>query len=105
MPLVAHLRNDAGGAGGLSERAGLAEGVGEGLLHVDMFACPDRGHGGDGVGVIGGADGAGVDVLGLLVEHHPEILVARGLGMGVEGAAGALVVDIAKCDDIGAEFG
>ena len=69
-----------------------------------MLAGLDRGHRGDGVGVIGGADGTGVDVLGLLVEHHPEILVARGLGMGVEGAAGTLVVDIAQRDDIGAEF-
>ena len=105
VPLVAHLRDHARPARRLGDGAGLPEGVGEGLLDVDVLAGGDGGHGGDGVGVIGGADGAGVDVLRLLVEHLPEVLVARRLGVGVEGAAGPLVVDITQRDDIRAELG
>ena len=90
-------------AGGLGQLAAFVERVRQRLLAVDVLAGPDRRHRGDGVDVIGRADGHGVDLLGLLVEHHAEILVAARLGKGLKRAGGALVVDVAQGDDVGAD--
>ena len=105
MPLVAHLRDNPRLPGGFAQRAGLAEGVGERLLDIDMLAGGDGGHGGDGVGVVRGADGTAVEMLSLLVEHDAEVFVARRLGVGLEGRLGALVIDIAQADEVRAELG
>ena len=54
------------------------------------------------VGVVGDADGAGVDVLLHLIEHDPEVAIARDVGVlrlharGVRGAEG----DVAEGDDV-----
>ena len=81
------------------------ERVRERLLAVDVLARADRGHRGDGVDVVGRADGDGVDVLGLLVEQLAEVLVAPGLGKGLEEPAARVVVDVAEGDDVRAVLG
>jgi hypothetical protein len=103
VALVAHLRDDAGGAGGLGQGAGLVQRVRERLLRVDVLAGVDRRHRDDGVRVVGRADGYGVDVVGLLVEHLAEILVAAGVGVIGEGLLAAFLVDVAQGDDVALE--
>ena len=103
VPLVAHLRRDAGRLRGLGQLAAFVERVGERLLAVDVLARADRRHRGDGVDVVGRADRDGVDVLRLLVEHLAEILVPPRLREGLERAGGALVVHVAEGDDVRAD--
>ena len=79
VPLIAHLRGDAGRVRGLGQLAAFVQRVRERLLAIDVLAGANRGHRGHGVNVIGRADRDGVDVLRLLVEHLAKILVAPRL--------------------------
>ena len=47
----------------LAHQPSLERQVGEGLLAVDVLACPHGQHGGEGVGVIRGRDDDGVDAV------------------------------------------
>ncbi len=105
VPLIAHLSRDARLVGGLGQRAALVQRVRERLLAIHVLTRADRGHRGHGVNVVGRADGHGVDVVRLLVEHDAKILVAPRLGKGPIRAGGTLVVDVAQGDDVGAVAG
>lgn len=87
VSLVAHLGDDSEFLFGAHEDFGFLEGAGEGFFDVDVLA---EGHGLDGggeVGVVGGADGDGVDVAAHLIEHFAEVVEAFGVGVGLEGFA------------------
>ena len=71
--LIAHLRGDLLGPGEVAEEAGLGDRLGQRLLAEAVLAEFHRHGGSDGVRVVGGADGDGVDLLPHLVDHHPEI--------------------------------
>ena len=77
VALVAHLRDDLVLPRRLGQGAGLGDGAGHRLLHVDVLAELHRLHRDEGVHVIGRRDEDRVDVL-LLLEHHAEVLVFRG---------------------------
>ena len=98
--LVAHLRGDAMLAGEFAEAAGFPDGAGERLLAVDVLAHPHRLGGDHGVGVIGRADGHGVDAVAQLVEHLAvvgEFVV--GL-VGLRHAVEELGIDVAEGVDL-----
>src|SRR5262245_54740550 len=78
--------------------------MGQGLLTIDMFAGANRRHRSDGMNVIGGADGHGIDVFGFLVEQNAKVLVTPGGGGRIEGSRSPLVIDVAESDDVGPEF-
>ena len=109
VALVAHLGDDLGLLGGLGQEPGFLDGVGQGLLDIDVLAQLDGGHGDDGVVVVGGRHGDGVDAL-FLFQHPPEIpvlgrLVVHGLLVGLEPVGAEevgqhLVVDVAEGDDV-----
>ena len=72
VDLGAHLGGDLGLGGGLADDPGLADVVGQRLLAVDVLAELQGRQGGEGVGVLGGADDDGVEVVGV-VEDLAEV--------------------------------
>ena len=99
--LVAHLRGDLELCRRLAHGPGLEHGVGQRLLTVDVLAQLHRRHGGDGVGVIGRADGDGVDRFVHVVEHLAKVVVPFRLlellePLGVQ----PVVVDVTQRDDV-----
>jgi hypothetical protein len=50
--------------------------------------------------VIRRGDDQSVEVLPLLIEHLPEVLVNFGLGIEIEDRRGVLGVEVAECDDV-----
>ena len=109
VALVAHLGHDVGLLGRLGQEAGLLDRMGQRFLDVDVLAQLDGGHGDDGVVVIGGRHGHGVDAL-FLLQHAPEVAVlGRLLVHGLLGRlellvaqepGHGLVVDVAEGDDV-----
>jgi len=99
LSLVAHLCGDFGVARGFGDHTSFVDVVCEGFFAVDVFAELDRGHGDDGVLVVGCGDDDGVDVF-LFVEHLAVVAVALGVGVGVVDACGVGVVDVAEGDDV-----
>lgn len=102
-PVGAHLGDAIVAAGGIAEDAAFADGGGEGLFDVNILASLEGGEGGDGVPVIGGADGDDVDVLAF--DDTAEVF--RGGGAGVafgfeafEGVGDALVINVADGGDL-----
>jgi hypothetical protein len=66
--LVPHLGDHTRAGGGLAHQASLRRGLGEWLLTVDVLARANGQQRRKGVGVVGGRDGDGVDLLADLVE-------------------------------------
>ena len=56
------------------------------------------------MGVIGGADDHGVDLLVHLVEHHAKVFELRGLGILGELLGGVVFVHVAQSDDVVAQL-
>jgi len=75
-----------------------------GFLDIDVLARANRGHRGNGVGMVRSANGNRIDVLGLLVEHFAEVFVALRVRMRVERSRAPLIVNIAERDVIPAEL-
>ena len=90
MALVAHLRGHLRLAGGLGDLAGLVHRVRQGLLAVDVLARLDGHHGRDGMDMVRRRHHDGVDVLVLLLEHHPKVVVLRGVRELLERPGGLL---------------
>lgn len=84
MALVPHLGDDPKFFFGPHQDFRFLEGAGEGLLDVDVLAERHRLNGGGEVGVVGGADRDGIDVLTHLIEHLAEIMEALGIGVAFE---------------------
>ena len=98
MNLVAHLGADSGSPGGFTQGAGLADGVRERLLEVDVLAQLEGPQGGQGVHVVGGGDHDGVEAVAEPGEHLPVVGEVGGAGAGGVGRAEALAVDVAEGD-------
>ena len=105
VALVAQLRHDLVLLGRLHQGADLADGVGQGLLAVDVLAPLDGRHRRHGVGVVGRADDHRVDLLVHLVEHLAEVLVHLGVRELRNRRALAMLrpqIDVAEGHDVGA---
>ena len=87
-------------AGELGQHARLEDGMRQRLLAVDMFAKADGHRRGRGVGVVGSGDGHGVDALGLLFQHLPEVGILGRLRVAVEHVRRTAGIDVAKCHDV-----
>ncbi len=98
VALVAELGGHAVLAGGEGKGADFVDRVGQGLFAVDVLASPHGGHGDDGVGVVWGGDGDGVDFGVHLVEHFAVILVLFGFGMLTKGLGAPVGVHVAEGD-------
>lgn len=102
VALVAHLGDDAGTVGEVDEALSLAEGVSERFFDVDVLAEGHGEHGDAEVGVVGGSDEDGVDVVRHGVEELAE--VGEGFGLGKEGlgfgGVGSEQVDVAEGHDL-----
>jgi hypothetical protein len=77
--LVAHLGRDLIFDRGLLQEARFPDGAGERLFDVDVLAALHAGEGDGGVHEIGHADGDGVDILALFLQHHAEVFVLGSL--------------------------
>jgi hypothetical protein len=95
ITLVAHLRGHLVLRRCFSQLAALPHGMRQRLLDVDVFAPLHGPDGGRGVHKIGDGDDDRVDVVVFLVEHDPEILVARSRLELLIDSRGAIVVDVA----------
>jgi hypothetical protein len=73
------LRHDLVVLGGLHQGADLADGMGQGLLAIDVLAPLDGRHGRHGVRMVGRADDHRVDLVRHLVEHLAEVLIDLGV--------------------------
>ena len=98
--LVAHLRGYLVLGGQLGEQAGFVDGAGERLLHVDVLAGLDGGSGDDRVRVVGRGDHHGISLVQHLVEHHPPVLVALGVGIALEDVGSIFPIHVAQADDL-----
>ena len=98
VPLVAHLRGDACLARNLGQQTSLGDGIGQGFLHVDMFAYSHRVDRGHGVKMVRGGYIYRVDVF--LVEHFAKIDVFLRIGEFGEGPRGAFPLRVAQRDDV-----
>jgi len=77
--LIAHLGRDFVFGGGFQQEPGLPRSSGERLLDVNMFAALLTGQANLCVHQVGNGDGAGVDVLPFLIQHHSEVAIDRRL--------------------------
>ncbi len=82
MAHVAHLSDDAGSGGDVTQDTGFLNRPGEGLLDVGVLAQLHGGLADDGVGVVRGGDDDGVDVLALF-EQFAVVGVAFGALVGL----------------------
>ncbi len=98
--LVSHLGDDPRFAGDEAHGPGFLDRAGEGFFAIDVFSLSHAGDGRDCVGVVGGGDQNGVDILAGGIEHAPEVLEHLGLGEGFEGVGSVGVVDVAEGDDV-----
>ena len=73
VTLITHLRDHAVQAGQTQELAGLAHGLRERLLHVNVFTQHDRHVGRQEMHVVRRRDADGIDLVIHLDEHLPEI--------------------------------
>ncbi len=102
MALVAHLRADPVEAGQAEKLTRLADGLGEGLLDVDVLAEHHRHVGGQEVHVVRGGHAHRVDLVVHLEQHLPEVGVEFRLREGLAELlhVGAGGVDVAERDDL-----
>ena len=103
--LIAHLSGDFLLFGYLGHEASLVDGLRKRFLHVHMFAQFHRLHTGNGVHVIRGGDGDGVDGFLHLVKHLTEILKRCGAGVFLAATAQGVGVDITERDDVSTAAG
>ena len=103
--LVAHLRGHFLLLGHLGHETCLVDGLCEWLLNVNVFAELHRLHTGNGVHVVRGRDGDGVDGFLHLIEHLAEILKRRGAGVFLPSVTQGVGIDITERDDIGTATG
>ena len=102
--LVAHLGGDLMLLGGLSQLAGLEDGLGEGLLHEGVLALLDGLHGRGGVVVIGRRNRHRVDVFA--IEHLAVVGVFLSLlGGPAAGLVEPVLVGITDRHDVFAAAG
>ena len=99
VPLIAHLRHDALGAGHVGERARLGNRPRQRLLAVDVLSAPHRLHRDDRVRVIRCRDNDRVEV-GLPIEHPAIVGVARGRRILPEHRGGVARIDVTQRDDV-----
>src|ERR1035441_1984224 len=105
MDLSAHLSDDAGLGGGLGNRAGLPNIMGEGLFAIDVLAEVDGGQDGKSVRVLSAGHDHGVNVIAGVVKLA-EVHELPGLGILHGGCVETILVDVAKSDDVlAADFG
>jgi len=100
VALVTHLGDDLGFSGGGFEDARLGDGVGQGFLHVNVFAHFDGHQRGTEVGMVGRGDVNGVELTAHFGEHLAIVAVASGAGELLEKPAATLKVHVAQCHDI-----
>ena len=74
-------------------------GMGQGLLTVNMLAQVHGGGGGNGMDMIGRAYGYGIDVL-LLVQHFPKVGIDLGFGKSLDAFRAPYRIDVTKSHDI-----
>ena len=79
-PLVAHLGHHLVPVRRLGQFSGLINIMCQRLLYIDVLVELHGGHGGHGVGMVRRGHGAGIQMLALFVQHHPEVLVIFRLG-------------------------
>ena len=79
MPLIAHLGDHFVFARGQREGAGLADGVGQRLLAINVFPHLNGMGSNEGMHVVRGGDRDCVDIFFLLFEHLAPILVVFGV--------------------------
>ena len=94
--LVAHLGHYLVFAGGVEQCARLADVVGEGFFHINVFAELHGCEGRHGVGMVGCGHHYCIDVARRSVEHFAEIAVTRHLWEFRIGLGGTAVVNIAE---------
>jgi len=82
------------------ERTHLTDRARERLLAVDVLPHLERHHRRGTVHVVRRRDGHRVDVVGLLLQHLAEILVAPHRRPGPEGALGRAPVDVSEGDEL-----
>jgi hypothetical protein len=102
--LVAHLRDKLVLGRRLGQDTGFVNGMGQWFLTVYVLAQIHRGHGGNGMDVIGGAYGYGINVL-LLVQHLTKVRVDLGTGKGLYAFRSPYRVHVTKGDDIRSGLG
>jgi hypothetical protein len=103
--LVAHHRGQALLPRDVGHHTGFVDVTGHGLLAEAVLAHLHRHHGRDRMGVVGRADGHGVDLVAEFVEHAAIVIV--GLGF-LEAAFGTLQrrgIDIAHADHLAVTSG
>ena len=99
--LVAHLGHHLVFFGRFGEHAGLIDIVRKGLLDIDVLAELHGGKRGHGMGVVGRGDGHGIDILRLLVQHLPEVLIDLRLRETFDGGPDLAIVHVRKANDVG----
>ena len=103
--LVAHLRGEVLLGGQLPQHAGFVQRLGHRLLDEGVLAHPHAHRSGDGVGVVGRADGHGVDALAHLVEHLAEVEILLRVGPALARGVEAGLVDVADRDHVAGPAG
>jgi len=99
--LDAHLCDDVGLVRGEGQLAGLIDGVGQGLLAIDVQAEADGGECYWGVHVVGGADVDRVDFVCFFFEQLSPVAVLAGVGELLGGLCEIVGIDVADGNDIG----
>ena len=100
VTLDAELGGDLLFAGKVGHDPDLLNRVSHRFLAVEMFAELQCRNGGVEVGMVRGADGDRVDVLGHRIEHLAEVVELFRLGELGIGVPGAVVIDIAEGHDV-----
>ena len=100
ITLVAHLGGDLVFRRCVGELPAFPDGVRQRLLHEHVLAALHGPHGGGGVHEVRYGHDHRVDVMALLIEHDAEIFVLRRFVVLGEDGLGALLIDVAKGDDV-----
>src|SRR5262249_10052584 len=100
MALIARLRGELRVLrSGLANQPRLPDIVSERLLTVDVLAVGQRQIGGECMGMLGGADHDGIEVVGV-VEYPAEIIVFLRLRESLGRSIHGMLVDVAEDRDV-----
>jgi hypothetical protein len=102
MDLCTHLGDPPGLAGSFGHGAGFENGMGQGLLAVDVPARLQGHHGGDGMRVVRRSNNDSIDAFS--VEHLAVINVEVGPGKALSCRPGTAFIDVTQGDDLGPCF-